>query len=172
MKRRLAETLRIDRKILYIPGTRDLGQSAWGSLDPAEFEKDHIRTKLLKMGIDSHDKSSFREVSAHVMPMDDLHLSPDLIKLDVEGFELQALQGLTNTLARSHPALLIEANHPERWLSLIKSHGYEVYSFDPATDSLQSYGSGEVVINLFCLHSSNRGLVTQTLLNGVIQKIK
>ena len=160
----------VARKILYIPGTRDLGQSAWGSLDPAEFEKDHIRSELLELGIDVHDESSFRKISTRVMPLDDLDLTPDLIKLDVEGFELQALQGLQDTLAKLQPALLIEANHPERWLPLVKSHGYEVYCFDPATNSLQHYDCGEDVVNLFCLHSSNRGLVTQTLLNKVIMR--
>jgi FkbM family methyltransferase len=35
----------------------------------------------------------------------------DFIKIDVEGFELQVLEGARTTLARFHPALILESGH-------------------------------------------------------------
>lgn len=40
--------------------------------------------------------------------------SVDVIKVDVEGFEKNVLRGLTKTLARHRPVLVIEVTHPPR----------------------------------------------------------
>jgi hypothetical protein len=40
--------------------------------------------------------------------LDNLNLAPDFIKIDIQGFELQALRGGHRTLERHRPALLIE----------------------------------------------------------------
>ena len=42
---------------------------------------------------------------------------PDLIKVDVEGFELEVLQGATRLLHTHHPALVIEIHPPQLALS-------------------------------------------------------
>jgi FkbM family methyltransferase len=42
--------------------------------------------------------------------IDDLGLSPDAIFLDVEGFELNALEGARNTIAACKPVLVLEEN--------------------------------------------------------------
>lgn len=42
------------------------------------------------------------------MMIDDLNLEPDLIYLDIEGFELFALQGGEETIKRCHPVIVIE----------------------------------------------------------------
>ena len=39
-------------------------------------------------------------------------LSPSVIKLDVEGAELKALEGARNTMQRFRPRLLVEVHHP------------------------------------------------------------
>jgi FkbM family methyltransferase len=43
-----------------------------------------------------------------MMTIDSLNLSPDLIQLDVEGFEENALRGARNTIMRSRPIIIIE----------------------------------------------------------------
>ncbi len=154
-------------KTLHIPGHHSLGLSALGSLDPSEFEKDHIREELAELGLDSRDKSVFRKVAAQVIPLDDLGLSPDLIKLDVEGFELQALRGLKEALGHLRPALLVEMNHPDRWMPLVKSFGYVFYYYDASTGKLNSYNETDGVLNLFCLHTDSHSLLTQALLKKV-----
>ena len=51
-------------------------------------------------------KASLPKVN--VRTLDSFGLSPDFIKIDVEGFEKLVLQGAKETIARSRPALLIE----------------------------------------------------------------
>ncbi len=67
----------------------------------------------------------------------DSYRDADLIKIDVEGYELEVLRGLKKTLA-SRPALLIEVhpvrvgNNMDTLKALLESHGYPVdHSFLP-----------------------------------------
>uniref|UniRef100_UPI00404729D4 FkbM family methyltransferase n=1 Tax=Orrella sp. TaxID=1921583 RepID=UPI00404729D4 len=39
------------------------------------------------------------------------HLLPSFIKIDVEGYELHTLRGLKNTISASNPIVMLEANH-------------------------------------------------------------
>lgn len=157
------------QKTLFIPGERDLRQSARASLDPAEFERSHTQAQLLEQGIDCSNKNSLRKVKTKVVPLDTLRLSPDFIKLDVEGFELQALQGLQKTLTKQLPALLIEANHPHRWLPLILSLGYQIYYFDHETGLLKCFEKFDGIINIFCIHPKSSSKITQILREKINQ---
>lgn len=44
------------------------------------------------------------------IPLDQLNLSPNLLKIDIEGSEPYALQGMLKTLQRSRPEVIIELN--------------------------------------------------------------
>lgn len=44
------------------------------------------------------------------MPLDEFQLTPDFIKIDVEGCEPKVLRGAADTISRSRPVMLIEVN--------------------------------------------------------------
>jgi FkbM family methyltransferase len=48
------------------------------------------------------------EAGIRMMTIDSLNLNPDLIQLDVEGFEENALKGALKTIMRSRPVIIIE----------------------------------------------------------------
>jgi FkbM family methyltransferase len=49
------------------------------------------------------------EVATHALPV------PSLVKLDVEGFEVNVLRGMTETIARARPAIFVEVHQvPDR----------------------------------------------------------
>ena len=155
------------QKTLYVPGRRASGLSAQGSLDPAEFKKDYVHQRLAESGFDASDMRGYRLVSVSVMPLDSFELAPDLIKLDVEGFEQQALKGLENTLSSHYPALLIEINNPERWLPFLEKLGYSFYYYDELDQSLKACEDRSGVLNLFCLNRKNNSRITTILKENV-----
>lgn len=70
---------------------------------------------------------------------------PDVIKIDVEGFELEVLDGLSQTLALHRPRLCVESAGyrlaerglaPDSILQKLKAFGYRVMAIDPAGDEL------------------------------------
>jgi FkbM family methyltransferase len=61
-----------------------------------------------------------------VLPIDSFNLDPDVIWLDVEGFELQAIKGALKTIERCRPVIVLELKQ------LGRIYGYddqEVYDF-------------------------------------------
>lgn len=64
----------------------------------------------------------------------------DVIKLDVEGYELEALRGAARLIDRDHPAIIIEANDIEATdeppssdsLAYLDSFGYKFFGIGPA----------------------------------------
>jgi FkbM family methyltransferase len=152
---------------LHVPGRRASGLSAQGSLDPAEFEKEYVRDRLAEDGFDASDKSGYRLVPVEVMPLDLLGLEPDLIKIDVEGFEYQALKGLQRTLSNRYPALLIEVNNKQRWLPFLTKLGYGFYHFNSVEKIFEVALTPGEKLNLFCLHTGSDSVISQILLKNL-----
>jgi FkbM family methyltransferase len=62
-------------------------------------------------------------------------MAPDLVKIDVEGMELQVIQGAARLLAERRPALMVEINaaalraaatEPAALVAQLQAHGYEL----------------------------------------------
>jgi len=75
--------------------------------------------------------------------LDSFSISPDLIKIDVEGFELKVLQGSMKTLNNHKPIILIEM-HPQNTDNesikvLILSLGYKMYLIPNPYNVYQHY---------------------------------
>jgi hypothetical protein len=93
--------------------------------------------------------SSDRSVQVQTCRIDDIQTDRvDLIKIDIEGHEPAALDGMKTTLARDHPVILTEAN--DYWLRTwsnssasdyiqqLISLGYDVYDVRGTTHSLDA----------------------------------
>lgn len=67
-----------------------------------------------------------------VIPGDQLEIDPTLIKIDVEGFEVEVLDGLSETIRRSHPDVICELHGEtlDACQSRLREHGYVVEVLD------------------------------------------
>ena len=80
----------------------------------------------------------------------------DMVKLDIEGMELEALRGARATLERHHPILQVEANKAGASAALEKF-----------VDSL-GYRSYPVGINLLAVHEADPTARQLSVANGVL----
>jgi FkbM family methyltransferase len=87
-----------------------------------------------------------------------------LIKIDVEGFELEVLKGAKSLIARSQPALFVENDRLEKSEALIQwllDHDYQLYWHTSTIYNPNNYrGNKENIfgnlgsVNMLCLHKS------------------
>ncbi len=50
--------------------------------------------------------------AVRIDPLDDYHIAPNFIKIDVEGCELKVLKGAANTVEKHRPIIVLEINRP------------------------------------------------------------
>jgi len=144
---------------LSVPLGYGVDMSSQASLEPAELGKDYVRERLCKEG--GNGRVATRRVV--IVPVDDLQVAPDVVKIDVEGWEQQVLNGMQKTLQRHKPILIIELNNRERWLSRLEQAGYEFFHYE-VSDGLLHRGDLPVgALNVFCIHREALSPVSQNI---------
>jgi len=147
---------------LLIPQAQtDLSTQA--SLDPAEFEKDYVRKRLADEGHGA-DAGEFTRRRVQIQRIDELELEPDVVKIDVEGWEAQAIEGMQATLEAYKPLLIIEINNSQRWAPGLHSMGYRFFTLEGET--LREHPDWSMVpgLNMICGHPESTSVISQTLL--------
>ena len=101
---------------------------------------------------------SLVEFSSEVTTLDDYALSPAFIKIDVQGYETQVIQGAWSTISRVKPILLIENDErssAEAVSGLLRSIGYQPHRFDGEKLHRNEFGSPNT---LYIVPELERGL--------------
>lgn len=95
----------------------------------------------LKENLHNHKEShvTLEEVKCEVKTLDELNLVPFFIKLDIQGYEYQALKGGENTIRANEPVLLIEAPD-QQIIDYLDALGYRYFAFDRGKFRAQTKG--------------------------------
>jgi FkbM family methyltransferase len=105
------------KAVLHIPQVRGQDLTGWATLDPAVYPTvDHFRT--LPVTVKTLDSQGLQNVC--------------FIKMDVEGHELQVLEGARETIGRCRPHVLVEIKpqHLVRAHAFFDTFGYDITRLD------------------------------------------
>ena len=92
------------------PVIRTVNAAVWYNTGNGEFSSSGNRNS----SISSTTSYEHKETDVALITIDSLGLSPDFIKYDVEGAELEALIGTQKTILSSRPTLLVSLYHRSR----------------------------------------------------------
>jgi FkbM family methyltransferase len=121
-----------------------------------------ILDKYRKMAFDSMIR--VKEERVEVVTLDSFvrreALRPDLIKIDVEGFEENVLRGAQEVLSILRPILLVEIQTRKREvLDLLRASGYVLFSPRLARVSVPE----DLDVNTFCFHGESHAELVRRL---------
>lgn len=74
------------------------------------------------------ERLTLQKTHCHIKTLDELTLNPFFIKIDIQGYELQAIKGGRETIKTHEPVLLIEQPNDDI-VSYLKEFGYQTYAF-------------------------------------------
>jgi len=137
------------RLTLHVPLYRGLPITGEASLDPAMTRDLHwMRQQHVTNG---RDAVQLKTVEVQSMRLDELGVTPAFVKLDVQGFELQALRGLAATLAAHKPVILVERTAVAGVTAYLSGLGYRPFVYLPGEGRFEA-DDGRDTLNLFFLH--------------------
>lgn len=112
------------------------------------------------LNVEGYQGHSGKLIQVRVVTLDSLNIKPDLIKIDVEGFEDTVLEGAAELLSTCRPRIILEANPDgpyERVTQILRRHGYGFQHLTPAgplaAEFIQPHVS-EHFCNWLCLPKS------------------
>jgi FkbM family methyltransferase len=130
---------------LYCPVASGTPLSPWATADRASLE--HNRSAIER---EVGTQVSVTTVAIEIRRFDDLGLRPLAAKIDVEGLELDVLEGMRETLAACEPILMIECSeHTPEAVALLSEYGYHTYSYDPSRNTLRETDTPAASTNYF-----------------------
>jgi FkbM family methyltransferase len=95
----------------------------------ASFDATHARGWLKdRVFFYSEEHVTLQETKCSVRRLDEFGLNPFFMKLDIQGYELQALKGGKETIKLYEPILLVELPE-EEIVNYLKGFGYVMYAF-------------------------------------------
>lgn len=117
---------------LFVPRFDDFPITSRASLSRAEAEM-HCQ----QLQGDFPRPLALAETTVEVVTFDSLSLSPSAVKIDVEGFELEVLRGMIDTISSARPLMMLECNSQDQaCMKLLTELNYGIFYRHARTGSL------------------------------------
>ena len=127
--------------IMYIPKYKNFYFGSLASTNKKSFFLEN--SFLTQVGIKqkNFDKVQIEEFNASLITLDSLKIKTDLIKIDVEGHELEVIEGALNTIEHFKPIIIIEINKNnfKKVLALLLTKDYLLSIYDNKIFKLITY---------------------------------
>jgi len=105
---------------------------------------------------------TWSQQQVEVIPLDDLHVDPDIVKIDAEGFDYEVLLGLQQTIQKHRPHVLVEYSPPlqARLEAFCEKAAYVLLAYDHVRDrfspfdgqrELRAHAQQGTPVNLFLI---------------------
>jgi len=122
-----------------------------------------IKKNLLKY---FNNKSDFfyEKTVVHSIKIDDLNLKPDLIKLDIEGYEMKAILGAAKTINKFKPIIYIE--NPSKTIDkFFKNYGYKKFIFNRKLKKILEVNKNDKnIYNYFFIYNKKKYFKNELIL--------
>lgn len=116
---------------IYTPVIDGLLVTPLTSLDPCAFDPGKIMYRFITDDIAKGAVVSLFAQEIQLRRGDDLKLDPDVIKIDVEGAELQVLAGLEETITAHRPLIMTEKSDALGIAAFLSDFDYDSYQYQP-----------------------------------------
>jgi len=108
------------RATLYVPRVARIAITGEASFNP-EFASDPW------WSVGGATPDVLEAVEARVIAVDGLFVDPTYVKIDAEGYAVEALEGMRRTIERCHPIFLIEGG--QRVVDFLAPYGYTPFTY-------------------------------------------
>lgn len=104
-------------------------------------------SNILQAGMQHNNKTTIEMVSLDSFSKRNNIARCDLVKIDVDGIELDILMGATNLLEKCKPIFIVETNGEKRIIDFFHQHEYQILDME-----LNLFQSGkQLPPNIFCI---------------------
>ncbi len=130
----------------------------------ASLRRDFVQRTMDEEHLPDHEDKSIVivEFRVDIVPLDELNLKPDMVKIDTEGFDYEVLQGMKKTIERFRPPILIEYRPDliEQMEAFFAERGYQLLTYDHPRDVFcifskkrqkDLYQNKHITSNIFCV---------------------
>lgn len=130
-----------------------------GSTRLDNFQKPWVRERLLSYG----SNLEFEKFPVMLKKAEDVILDENIniIKIDVEGAELDVLSAMNKIIEHSHPIFLIENSDWDNVTSFLKDKGYECYQYLAEENKLIPLKTA--CTNSFYIHDDHNGALSNLI---------
>lgn len=136
--------------ILYTPIFKNIALTNYASVDE-EAARANLSTHMRIRDIGN--RVTFERTEVETKPIDSLDIAPEIVKIDVEGYEANVIEGMQETIRRCLPVIMLEYN-PVSFAKVRETLGqydYALKSYDRVSDSFCDFDLNAPPLNAFFL---------------------